>query len=62
MTSKTENKEKALFSVKEFLSEQELDNTPEKQVLPALSCKLATIVFFHTQTMTALVKSKLFSL
>lgn len=50
MNSKTGKKEKALFSVKEFLSEQELDNTPEKQVFPAVSCKLATVVFLHTQT------------
>lgn len=50
MNSKTGKRQKTLFSVKELLSEQQLDNTPKKQVFPAVSCKLATIVFLHTQT------------
>jgi len=50
MNSKIVRKEKALFSIEEFLSEQELDNAPEKQEFPALSWKLATTVFLHTQT------------
>lgn len=57
MNTKTGKKEKAPFSVKEFLSEQELDDTPEKQVFPAVACKLARTVFLHTQTMTTPVTS-----
>lgn len=44
-----EKRESSLFC-KGILSEEELDDTPEKQVVPAVSCKLTTIVFLHTQT------------
>lgn len=57
MNAKTGKEEKALFSVKVFFLEQELDNTREKQAFPAVACKLARTVFLHTQTMTALVTS-----
>lgn len=56
------NELKALCSVKEFLSEQELDNTPEKQVFPAVSHKMATISPPIPTQSTALVKIKGFFL